>query len=604
MVLSLLLLLLIIAIITYQSMQGLFSALLMTILTVCCVGFSFGVYEWVAINWLSKWKPDFAYAIALALCFGVPLIVLRVAFDQLIKRACLLPAAVDRAGGAVCGIFTAMVVAGVAGTAIQMLPFNYGFFGYSRIDLVTQGAAGDKPEVVAVDAEEKELWLRPDRFASGLASLLSDSLFSGKQRFSESYPDFIQAVGWANSTHSEVGRFAPPGSIRIVPVSVPEPTFVYRFSQGSQRAGTTDKYDQIEPKPDHSFRALRVKLGRDAKSKRTSKHLFTLRQFRLVGLAGRARVLKQFHPIAIQAESPEHRSRHIAQKRRSGTFYHIVDDELLPLKNSSDEVEIVFELPKKFKPLFLEYKLGARVAVSFKRTRPASQEETPDTPEPEDEPSTDVTSAPNGAESSEEPAPSTPRGGRARAYGARRGASFFGEDLPITLTDYEQHNNFERRRGAMANGHVVAVLDRQGEGSRQTLSKFRVPRDMRLLHLNVDNLQAGSLLGRIKAKAITTVQNFTVEDADGKRYKIIGKYAKAEIDNGQVILEIEYFPEQAGSMGGLGPFLQIQDRHLEDDYELFFLFLVEPGARILYFSTGGAADRRDDLQADNLEAPQ
>jgi len=596
MVLSLLLLFLIIGIITYQSIQGLFSALLMTILTVCCVGFSFGVYEWVAINWLSKWKPDFAYAISLALCFGAPLLVLRLAFDQLIKRACLLPAIVDRAGGAVCGIFTALVVAGVASTAIQMLPFNYGFFGYSRIDLVTQRAAGDKPEVVAVDADENELWLMPDRFASGLASLLSDSLFSGKERFSESYPDFIQAVGWANTTHSEVGRFAPPGSISIVPASTPEPIYVYKFSRGNPRFNTTDSYEQIESKLNHFFRAMRVKIGRKARTKEHARHLFTLRQFRLVGLAKQPgasqKVRTQFHAIGIQAADPEHSNRHIVQEKRSGTFYHIVDDEFMPLKSSPNEVEVVFELPKKFKPLFLEYKLGARAEIPSKKRPTLGPQKNPDAT-----PREDVPDAPSA------PASSTATGGRARGYGARRGASFFGDALPVTLTDYEQHNNFERRRGTMSNGHLVAVLDKQEGRSRQALSKFRVPRDMRLLHLSVDSLQASSLPGKIKAKAITTVQNFTVEDSNGKTYRIIGKYAKAELDNGDVILEIEYFPEQVGSIGGLGPFRRIQDRHLKDDYELFFLFLVEPGARIMHFSTGGSADRRDDLQADNLEAP-
>jgi hypothetical protein len=119
----------------------------------------------------------------------------------------------------------------------------------------------------------------------------------------------------------------------------------------------------------------------------------------------------------------------------------------------------------------------------------------------------------------------------------------------------------------------------------------------------VANLRPQSLFGKIKGKAISTLQNFTVEDANGNRYKIIGKYAIAELDNQEVVMEVQYYPEHAGSIGGLGEFRRIKDRHLEEDYDLVFLFLVDPGARILYFSTGGAADRRDDLQDENLVAP-
>ena len=56
---------------------------------------------------------------------------------------------------------------------------------------------------------------------------------------------------------------------------------------------------------------------------------------------------------------------------------------------------------------------------------------------------------------------------------------------------------------------------------------------------------------------------------------------------------------------GLGQFEHIDERKLDDnaDYVLVYLFLVEPGARIVRFSTGGSADRADDLTEENLVAP-
>ena len=70
------------------------------------------------------------------------------------------------------------------------------------------------------------------------------------------------------------------------------------------------------------------------------------------------------------------------------------------------------------------------------------------------------------------------------------------------------------------------------------------------------------------------------------------------------MLEIQYFPEVAGSVGGVGKFNRIKEDKLKRDEPLVLLFLVDPGARIVSFSTGGDATRRDDLTSDNLVAPQ
>ena len=97
--LSLVLAGLVIAIAITQGTQGLYSAFVMTVLTVCCAAAAFGTYEWVAIHWLAPyWKPDYALPISLGVVFGVPLVLLRLLFDRVIRRACLLPAWVDRVG--------------------------------------------------------------------------------------------------------------------------------------------------------------------------------------------------------------------------------------------------------------------------------------------------------------------------------------------------------------------------------------------------------------------------------------------------------------------------------------------------------------------------
>ncbi|MFQ5592317.1 MAG: hypothetical protein ACE5HE_14235, partial [Phycisphaerae bacterium] len=194
-------------------------------------------------------------------------------------------------------------------------------------------------------------------------------------------------------------------------------------------------------------------------------------------------------------------------------------------------------------------------------------------------------------------------GGRVRGLAALPERSFFGGDMPVSLQTYRKLRNVETSRGELTNGHLVAYLDEQDAGKSPAINKFHVPSDKRLLHLNTGRLQARSGVGGALSRAVAVAQNYIVTDSQGRQYKVIGKYAIADVE-GRQIMEIQYFPEQAGTIGGLGEFDQITDRHLTGRYELVTLFLVEPGAKIVSFSTGGSASRRDDLKEENLVAPQ
>ena len=151
---------------------------------------------------------------------GVPLIVLRLLFDFLIKRACLLPALVDRAGAGVCGVITAMTTTGVLALALQMLPFQDGsILGFARVtpiraDLLEAGGDASVDESTA----EQSLLLSPDRFVVKLTSMLSAGIFSGEHDFHEHNPDLAQAIAWVGATHAGVSRYAPPGSMTILAI--------------------------------------------------------------------------------------------------------------------------------------------------------------------------------------------------------------------------------------------------------------------------------------------------------------------------------------------------------------------------------------------------
>lgn len=607
----------------FQSTQGFFSALIMAVLSVCCAALAFGTYEYIAVTWLAPlWKPDFAHALALGLAFGVPLFGLRLAIDRLVKRSSLLPVWIDRFGGGMCGIVTGLVCVGVLACAVLWLPHGTTFLGFSRINIVSKTPekdAGD-PTPPSPDAPIRELLMTPDRFAVALAGMLNDGLFGGSDSFGDSHVDLVRENAWIGAVPPEVRRYAPPGSVVFLGSAPLQ--HVYREipasgGGGGGRRGSPAEpsipagYEPLSPKGGQEFRMIRLGLKREARDDRKS-HVFTLRQFRLVGRPAPDAPLEQHHAVAIQQRRIEGRletvNRHVRLQKTIYGDWHILDDPMHP-RDQSDEVEVVFELPKGFIPLYLDYKRGARVAVNFdtapRSGRPevdAGQGDSPDESATAELPPEDTGTR---RRRTTEPAAEseTPQGGNIKRYTVRTGKSFFGDELPMPLRKYRKPAaNVEVRREALIGGHLIANLEEQEEGTDDPISRFSVPSDKRLLQLNTGYLQARSTLGRAMSFAVETLQNYQVEGDNGQVYEVVGKFAVADVD-GRQVCEIQYFRDRAGSLGQLGGFNTIKNAHLKGEYEYVLLFLVDPGVTITSFSTGGATSRRDDLSNEGLVAP-
>lgn len=617
MLLSLLYLILLLAIAFRQATHGFFSALIMTVLTVSCCAAAVTTHDWIAVNALAPyWKPDFAHPLALGVTFGLSLLLLRLAFDRLIRRSCLLPAWVDRAGGCVCGLITAEIMVGVIAVCVQMIPFGAPVLGYSRVTPVSRDHSAGQQSQPLSDVEDNELYFRPDRFAMATASFLSGGIFSGKHSFYPDNPDVVQAVGWVNAVPATVSRYAKPKSISIVDTDPVQS--IYRMVKGNEKDKTPATYELLDnvPKSGMELRMVRVQLTNAAKDERQT-HTFTPRQLRVVGRMPGSDIYLQFAPIAIQQEdATQMTNRHIRLIKDRGSEWPVLDEPITP-RGGDNQVEIVFELPKGFEPRYLEYKRGARAALSFdasaagREAPPPSKRTTESpTPAPKDEkrpaaePGRSGTApAPSTTTESSGNAPDSGRGGNVRRVTTQAGKSKWGDELPMELKAYRQIGDTEISREKLVNGHLVGEVDQQTSGTESPVTKFAVPEDKRLLHLNTGFLKARSGLGRAVSFAVGTAQNYFVTAEGGNRYSLVGKYAIATV-NGTRMIEVQYASEERGSIGGdLGPFSRIKDNDLKGDYQLVMLFHVDPGARIVSFSTGGDATRSDDLTSEDLAAP-
>ncbi|MCP4249954.1 MAG: CvpA family protein [bacterium] len=610
----------------FQSIHGLMSSLIFCVLTILCLALAFAIYEQVAFDLLYQWKPDLALPIALAGCFSVPLILTRVGMDKLIQRSSLLPAMVDRVGGIVFGLITALLIVGVLITAIQMLPFGGSVLGFARFvqrpdtedTAATESWTQDDEDENAKqmrEGDDRDIWFSPDRFAVRFASMLSEGVFSGRQSFRDEHPDLMTEIGWAQTIDAGSLHLAKPGAIQVDPLRITD--YIYDKSPPS-RTNTQTEFDPIDPKPGHEFWVASITPNGDAEDS-DGRHRFTLSQIRLLA-RDRNDVPVQYIPCAVR--DTDEFDKHVRSSKRGRKQNSVIFELWKP--SDDRNIEVIFEVPKGTQPQYIAYKTGARAEV----TAPASDDiHYPDDGEDDDDdrPGDNDNSADNGNDNDSgddsEPAASarpsrrrdsgsSPRGSRRsgdRVSGATtiEGTSFFSDRLPndLTLTEYTG-SEVEINSEALQAGQIVGVLAAQGQrDTSQHISRFEVPAGKKLLHLRVQELKARSTLGRALSFSVRTIRNYLVTDDTGQQHQMVGQYAIAFVDTDDMI-EIQYAPEQIGSMGGLvGRFKEIKRRHLEDaKTEIVYLYLIDEGRQVVRFSTGSGANRAVDLSNDNLVA--
>ena len=568
--LSLLVVVLLLAIAYFHTIQGLFSALLSAVLAILCSALAFATFEYIAANALAPLKPNCALGLALVGMFGLPLLILRLLLDKLVHRTCLLPVILDRAGGFVFGVVAAFVMVGMLTIGLQLMPFGNGFLGFSRVNREDP----TKPQ--------NELWLKPDRVAVRLASMMSGGVLSGEEAFSDRHPDFVTEIGWIEGVLPDgerfrrgVRRYAPPGSIQVL--NAWETDYVYRKTLGDR--GNLSEYQPKSAEPGSKFIRVRMQVEREAQDA-DNQHRFTLFQVRLVGNRGDDRP-EQYHAMAVvDSEQPE---------KAICDLIGGADSSLLGLllkPHTGSLVDVVFDVPESFKPRFVEYKSGARGTVVMGSAPPAEGTVIA---------GTDATGEPL--------AP-----GRDRVSGVALAGSFFGDGFPggVTMTFYRKLDpEINPATQAFKSGHIHGWLPDQGTRQRDVpVSRFDVPTDKRLLHLSVENLQPGSTLGRALNLAVTTMKNYIVTDSVGRQYRPVGSYVIARIGVNDYV-EIQYAPEYAEITGrGVRPWAKMRDNFLHGDYTYAFLYLIEPGAKLARFNTGGSGFGTHDLAQLNLAAPE
>jgi len=186
MFLMILMTLLILGIAFFQVVQGLFSALIMAILTVLSAAIAFNYYEVLAAQ-IYPYQPAHADAIALLALFILPLLALRWLYDYFLGGNVVFGVWADRIGGGVLGLITGIIAIGVLAVAMQMLPLGRSILGYEPFDPSLQ-----RQDTLAP--------FYPDDFAVGLAKKLSTAAFSDGKPYALFHDDLLRELYCARNT--------------------------------------------------------------------------------------------------------------------------------------------------------------------------------------------------------------------------------------------------------------------------------------------------------------------------------------------------------------------------------------------------------------------
>lgn len=148
MILSLIAILLVGLIAFVWSSRGFFSAMIHMLCTIIAGAIAFGFWETLGYMIVESSPSSgtggafegMAWGLALGLPFAVSLIVLRLIADSILRSNVVVKRATDYAGGAVCGLVSGIITAGVLIISIGFFRFGSEFMGYQPIGFAANGS--------------------------------------------------------------------------------------------------------------------------------------------------------------------------------------------------------------------------------------------------------------------------------------------------------------------------------------------------------------------------------------------------------------------------------------------------------------------------------
>ncbi|MCZ6683632.1 MAG: hypothetical protein O7B26_10645, partial [Planctomycetota bacterium] len=532
---------------------------------------------------------------ALMILFGATLFGLRMASDKLIPGNVRVHRYLDLGGGALCGLFTGLILVGTSLIAVQMMPIGGAIFGFDRYNVASDG----RPE-----RSNLGMMFKPDAFVTGMLEMFSNGRFGGDNPFAAAKPGFIDELYSRRcGTQTTARHVLPADSVFVESCwdtrSIDHATHTALGGGGMQRTFTTS-----DPGDFHKFLVCRVMVRDSANHKDMPGIRFRVPQFRIVGprpsatsdpqvyLAAGMSDLYINQPLDLNTVAPDQYGRLVRFSSQTNFVLDINVSKVVRFEREEGSVykiDVAFEVPTDFKPWYVEFKRGARFEFPRDEKDGFYRSERPD----------DAAHAQGGAGG---PALSGGRrvgkapGGRTHIANAIEDGTGYSTKLPIALDgsvpSLARFVNAKRKFRGTPQSTLVVDTPTGEIAAGSKIEEFFVPEGKRLFQVGTQRNKPGSVIGRALNFASNVIGQIKVIDSNGKEYYAIGIYAEAP-KYGKRIFEIQYHPDAIELMPErcLVTHREITRRHFAtlkpEEYSYGYLFLVDPGVTITAFHNAG-----------------
>ena len=579
MILEMIVVVLILLILFYQTLQGSFTATIMAGTCLVAGLLAFNYYEVLYDSFLINRMPDYGRGVALVAIFALSLIVLRELADHLIPGNFHLPLWVDRGVAAGMGLVSAQIIIGVLSIGVLWLPFEQKFLGYRRFAQPT-GPVNHLS------------FLRPDGFVVGLVEAASARGLAGAKAFERVHPNLLAEVQISRNGVQRESRHAVPAAEVTEETQTPVLKVVAAWRPERRM-------------PDDPVRlGLRLRMLPIARDE-DNHYRFTPQQIRLVATTdpdGRVGS-RQFYPVALAEPSDLTRP----------TDVKLTEPVVFKASNSPELLEVVFALPsEEYRPWFVEFKGNARAdltAIDLDKLAvrpppaPLRRQDTAEVRRPQERPRPGPTPTPapqpDPALEPDEPA-QTDTPGKVRmvqldAQGtgqtdlmphyvlAPAASGTIGEDARVVDSRFAS-GRIAGPLGQSLPGSLQYMLD----GSRPfKIERFVVPEGQAMWQVRYSPARLSTnILSHVRQQVDPLLQA-RCKDNTGREHFVVGYYAVVN-RSGTLFMELFYDPT-APLGAGRTRFTQIEPRErMAPTTQIGLIFLAPRGVRMTTCQGGSA----------------
>jgi len=336
--------------------RGAFNSMIHLICVIIAGAIAFAFWEKLSVMFIGmspergffSFLESIAWGISLVVPFVVALLILRTITDKLIPSNINNAKAVDYAGGAVFGLITGVISAGILLIGISSMRLSTNFFGYQPAWYSADRATGAGSIV-----KNDKLWIPVDLLTSKLYATLSTGSFATNEPLGKWYPE-LELVGFTTrvSPGDGAGRNAiSPNDFNI------KSTYIVGNSKGSSsinellkdiRDEKSQKYSDINSEVVSTGYiagyVVEFEPGAKERGKKGGQLIVSNAQYRLLVEDSDGNTQSVF-PIAVISESSE--------SNQFGRWRFDAKEVFITSVGGKSRVQMAFEfvIPQGFQPI-------------------------------------------------------------------------------------------------------------------------------------------------------------------------------------------------------------------------------------------------------------